>query len=198
MLWQTLTNLVIDRRIKLRGSTDIELADGSRITQTEFGKLTGLTPTAAEINRTAKASTRIVNTTATVLALSLTAHGERVVLVASNSTVANTLTLPVATGSGVKITIINNIAQTQGSVVIAANGTTDVLQGICKAFDSTAAADAMTFLTTATSDKVTLNRTTTGGLGGDQIELWDKTANAWLVRVEINGSGSMATPFSET
>lgn len=167
-------------------------------TATELNdSVSGLTATAAEINRSTDASARIVNSTATVLALTVTQHAERVVLVATNSTVANTFTLPVATGSGTKFTVVNNLAQTQGSVVFAANGT-DVLQGICYALDSTAAADAMTFQTTASSDKVTLNRTTTGGLGGDMIEAWDKAANAWYVRVVINGSGSLATPFSET
>lgn len=143
-------------------------------------------------------SARIVVSTATALSLTVTEHGERIVLIETNSTVANTFTLPVATGSGVKFTIVNNIAQTQGSVVVAANGTLDVIQGLCIALDSTAAADAMSFQTSATSDKVTLNRTTTGGLGGDVVEAWDKAANAWFVRVVINGSGSLATPFAAT
>lgn len=161
------------------------------------GSETQVNATGAEINYIADASARIVTSTATALSLTVTQHAERVVLIESNSTVANTFTLPVATGSGVKMTLINNIAQTQGTVVVAANGT-DVLQGLCLAMDSTAAADAMTFLTSATSDKVSLNLTTTGGLGGDMVEAWDKAANAWLVRVVINGSGSLGTPFSAT
>lgn len=179
------------------GSTTSANFDAIDLNISENALLSGLTADAAEINRTSDASARIVTTTATVLALTVTEHAERVVLINTNSTVANTFTLPAATGSGAKFTLINNIAQTQGTVVWAANGT-DVLKGICKAFDSTAAADAMCFITTATSDKVSLNRTTTGGLGYDMIEAWDSSANTWSVRVEINGSGSMGTPFSET
>jgi len=155
------------------------------------------TATALEITRSCDTSGRVVTTTSTALSLTVTEHAERLVLINTNSTVANTFTLPAAAGTGEKFTLINNIAQTQGTVVIAANGT-DVLSGICFAMDSTAAADAMTFLTSATSDKISMDLTTTGGLGGDMVEAWDSAANTWTVRVVINGSGSLATPFSAT
>jgi hypothetical protein len=158
---------------------------------------TAITATAAEINQATDASARIVTTTATVLPLTVAAHGEKVILINSNSTVANTFTLPVATGSGAKFTLINNIAQTQGSVVVAANGTLDVMNGVAYVFGTTAAA-AQAFVTSATSDKVTLNRTTTGGLKGDIVEAWDSAANTWTVQVKCVGSGTLATPFSAT
>lgn len=142
-------------------------------------------------------STRIVTTTSTALSLTIAEHAERLLLINSNSAGASTFTLPAATGSGAKMTLINNLVQTQGTVVFAANGT-DVLKGICMALDSTAAADAMSFLTTATSDKATLNLTTTGGLGQDMFEAWDVAANVWQVRMVYNGSGSLATPFAAT
>lgn len=168
-----------------------EPADGSLL---DIGATTA---TAAEINRTSDISARIVTTTATALSLTVTQHAERIVLVNSNSTVANTFTLPVATGSGAKFTIINNIAQTQGSVVVAANGTTDVVKGVAYIGDTTAET-AGAFVTSATSDKISLNRTTTGGLGGDSFELIDGLANVWTVRCFLTGSGTLATPFSET
>lgn len=161
------------------------------------GSETEVTATGAEINRSCDASARIVTTTATALALTVTQHAEKVVLINTNSTVANTFTLPVATGSGAKFHLINNIAQTQGTVVFAANGTTDVLVGTCCSYNTTAA-NAEAFRTTATSDKVTLNLTTTGGLGGDEFEAWDSAANTWTVRVKVIGSGTLATPFSQT
>lgn len=146
---------------------------------------------------TAPPATRFVSATAatTALTLSLTTHGEKVVLINSNTTVANTYTLPAASGSGVKYMLVNNVAQTQGSIVITVNGT-DILKGKAIALDTTASADAQVFLTTAISDTVTFNRTTTGGLGFDTVEVWDVAANTWLVLVEFVGSGSLATPFS--
>lgn len=157
-----------------------------------------LAASVAELNRVNQASTRIVTSTATVLALTVTQHGDRVVLVNTNSTVANTFTLPVATGSGVKFTVINGIAQTQGSVVVAANGTTDTLKGIALMVNSTVTNNAEAFLTSATSDKVSFNRTTTGGVGYDMVEAWDVIANQWQVQVKGFTGGTTATPFSET
>lgn len=159
--------------------------------------LSGLTATVDELNRTSDISTRVVTTTATALSLTVTQHAERVVLVNSNSTVANTFTLPVATGSGAKFTIVNNIAQTQGTVVVAASGTLDTLKGVALIGDTTAET-AGAFLTSATSDKLSMNLTTTGGLGGDQVELLDGAANVWTVRATLTGSGTLATPFSAT
>jgi hypothetical protein len=146
----------------------------------------------------AAASGRIVTTTATIVALTATQHGERVVIINTNSTVANTFTLPAATGSGVKYELINGIAQTQGSIVVAALGA-DVFKGRALNMDSTAVAThASFFVTTATSDKMTWNRTTTGGIYNDSIVLYDEAAAVWRVQVTSNTSGANATPFSET
>lgn len=154
----------------------------------------GLTATSAQINRATNPSTRIVTTTATALSLTVTQHGSGVLLVNTNSTVANTFKLPAATGSGEKFTIINNITQTQGSVVVQSASTTDVIAGVAYMFASTTSG-AEAFVTTASSTKVTFNITTTGGLGGDQVEAWDSAAGTYTVRVMARGSGTLATPF---
>lgn len=154
-----------------------------------------ITSTQAEIDRKCDISARVVTTTATALSLTITQHAERVVLINTNSTVANTFTMPVATGSGAKFTLVNNIAQTQGSVVVAASGTLDTLKGVAYIGDTTAET-AGAFVTSATSDKLTMNITTTGGLGGDVVELLDGAANVWTVRATLTGSGTLATPFA--
>jgi hypothetical protein len=139
----------------------------------------------------------IVPTTATALSLTAQAHAGRTVLINTNSTVANTFTLPATTGSGNVYTLINNIAQTQGTVVVAAYST-DVMSGIAMNFGTTEET-AMAFRTSATSDKVTLDLTTTGGgVGGDKIVCKDVAEGTWLVECVLMGSGSLATPFSET
>lgn len=158
---------------------------------------TAVSATAAELNRVADASARVVTTTATALSLTVTQHAERVLIVNTNSTVANTFTLPAAAGTGEKFTVVNGLVQTQGTVVIAANGT-DVMTGKALGVDSTGADTATMFVTSATSDKVTFNLTTTGGLGYDTVEAVDIAANTWLVNVTFNGSGTLATPFSAT
>jgi hypothetical protein len=177
--------------------TELAALGGVTATAAELNTMDGILATTDELNAVADASTRIVTTTATALNLAFTTHGEKVVLINTNSTVANTFTLPLATGTGTKMTLINNITQTQGTVVIAANGTTNTLKGVAYMFGTTAA-DAEAFVTSATSDKITLNLTTTGGLGGDIVEAWDTATGVWNVQVRCVGSGTLATPFSQT
>jgi hypothetical protein len=157
-----------------------------------------VTATAAELNRATDISARIVTTTATALSLTITQHADKVVLVNTNSTVANTVSLPVATGSGARFTIINNIAQTQGSVVVAATGTVDTLAGVAYMVNSTVTNNAQSFRTSASSDKITFNRTTTGGVGNDKVVAIDTAANVYTVEVFGVTAGTTATPFSET
>lgn len=156
-------------------------------------EMMGITATAAMIDRNTNAAARVVTTTATTLALTITQHGERLLLINTNSTVANTFTLPAATGSGTHYKLVNGIAQTQGSVVV---NTTSVFAGRVAALDSTASADASVFKTSATSNTITMNRTTTGGIGYDSVDAWDVASGTYYVEVVTNGSGTLATPFS--
>ena len=151
--------------------------------------------TAAEIDRAVDASARVVVTTATTLSLTLTQHAGKVVCVETNSASGFTGTLPAASGSGNTYRIRNNIAQTQGTITFTAAGT-DLFVGKALAFDTTAAADAGAFLSTATSKKVAMNRTTTGGLGYDELVATDKASGVWMVDFTFVGSGTLATPFS--
>lgn len=189
-LWKKIADLTVTKKLRLANTSAL-------VHVGDTGRETTIDP--EEVIRSVDASARVVVTTATALSLTVTQHAERVLLVQTNSTVANTFTLPVATGSGVKMTVINNIAQTQGSIVIAANGTTDVLKGIAVIANTSTTVNTCGFLTSATSDKVTWNRTTTGGAGpGDIFEAWDTAANTWTVKVVAGSVGNAATPFSAT
>lgn len=145
--------------------------------------------------QTAGSSGRVVSSTATALSLTATQHAERLMLWKVNSSGTSTATLPVASGSGARYHVINGLQQTQGTLVIT-GATGDVITGKALMFDSTAAADAMSFMTSATSIKATWNRTTQGGLGYDDFVAVDIAANTWLVTVTCNGSGSLITPLS--
>jgi len=105
------------------------------------------------------------------------------------------VTLPEATGSGdiyrfaVKTT-------TTGSYTIAAL-TTDIIQGailVCTA----GAADGLVIGTSATSDKIVMNGSTTGGVVGGYIQLHDAVDATWYVSGQLVASGAEATPFSAT
>ena len=92
------------KAMKAMADGDDVYVGGTQITATgaELNILDGVTATAAEINRAVDISARIVTTTATALSLTVTEHAERIVLVNTNSTVANTITLPAAAGTGAK------------------------------------------------------------------------------------------------
>lgn len=154
-----------------------------------------VTATAAELNRVADASARIVNVAAASTALSLTQvlHAERIVLVPIITGAGLTITLPAATGTGDKYTIINNGVQTVSLTVTALTG--DIMYGKAIGWHLTAGANDL-FIPTAADIKYTFNVTTTGGDGGDVMTLLDIGTDAWWVNVEFNGSGTLATGFA--
>ena len=59
-----------------------------------------------------------------------------------------------------------------------------------------AADTAVMFETTSTSDTITMNGSTKGGIVGDLIELIDADSGFWQVRVIGSATGTEATPFS--
>lgn len=106
-----------------------------------------------------------------------------------------TLTLPAASGSGLKFGIMIATTVTSNNVIIQVANASDVMQGLV-----ISAADAGDTLngweTASTSDTVTLNGTTKGGVRGDYYEFVDAAANLWLVQGRSSSTGTEATPFS--
>lgn len=141
-------------------------------------------------------SARVVSVAAasTSLALTAAAHGERIVLVPIITGAGLTITLPAATGTGNKYTIINNGIQTVALTVTALAG--DIMYGKSIGFSQTVAASGDVFVPTATDIKYTFNVTDTGGDGGDILEAIDIGTDAWFVNVVFHGSGTMATGFA--
>lgn len=136
------------------------------------------------------------STAPTAVTLNAAEHANRLyVLNAVIITSTKTITLPKATGSGNKYSVLNNAVQTQ-SLVVAALGA-DVLSGTAMLLSETTT-NTDVFHTSATSDKYTFNITTMGGLRGDLFEAWDIAAGTWLARVTGNGSGTMVSGWSAT
>ncbi len=105
-----------------------------------------------------------------------------------------TCTLPAATGSGNRYTFL--VATTfTGSGIIQVANSSDVMAGLAIVAQD-AGDTVVVFETAASSDTVTLNGTTTGGLAGARVDLIDMKTNQWHVRVETAATGTEATPFS--
>ena len=137
--------------------------------------------------------TPVITTSGATLTCTAAKHGGRTVVL--NSTHTQTITLPAASGTGQKYRFAVSVVGTDGSKVIQAANATDVMQGVC-IVNSTATDQASSFLTSATSDTVTLNNTTTGGIVGTIVELEDIASGTFNVRVYAAASGTVATPFS--
>lgn len=154
---------------------------------------TAVTATAAEINRAADVSARVVNVTDSTLAVTAAAHDGKVVTL--NRAAGIAVTLPAATGSGTKLQFIVGTTFTS-SATIKVTGD-DIMTGL-----AVIAADTdnttNSFETAADTDTITFDGSTTGGIKGDSVELVDIAADLWYVRVVGSATGSEVTPFSAT
>ena len=112
-----------------------------------------------------------------------------------NAAAGLTLTLPAASGSGREFKIFIGTTVTSNNVVVQVANASDVMAGLV-----VSAADAGDSLngweTASTSDTITLNGTTKGGVKGDRYVLVDCAANLWSVTGWSSSTGTEATPFS--
>ena len=148
--------------------------------------------TAAELDRAADASARIVALAAATLTVTEALHDGKVIVV--DRAAGSTLTLPAATGSGTKIHVVVKTTITSTNLIIQVVGD-DTMTGIAQIAQD-AADTIVAFETAADSDTITMNGSTKGGIKGDSIELIDIAADLWWVRVMASGTGTEATPFS--
>ncbi|MCK5609076.1 hypothetical protein KAR91_44790 [Candidatus Pacearchaeota archaeon] len=108
------------------------------------------------------------------------------------------ITLPAATGTGMKFRCVVSVLATSNSHVLKCVGT-DMMQGACGIIDTDTSDATIQFaaLVGDTFDTITMNRTTTGlAAPGDYVEVEDIIAGVWAVRGLIRADGSVATPFS--
>ena len=144
-------------------------------------------------------------------------HGGRIISVGGALAATTTLTLPtinVSTNSttsgpgqdpntlnnqGVLYTIWVPTTITTSSLKISTDGT-DLFIGTLFGVDtdSSDALVAYNALAADAFDFINLNGGTTGGVAGTFIEIVAVAANCYMVTGTVNGSGTVATPFSTT
>ncbi len=182
-----------DTYVLRKGLADPTDLAGVTATATELNILDGVTATTAEINRVADISARVVNATAATLAVTAASHDSKIVTLNRAGGIA--VTLPAASGSGVKLHFIVGTTFTSDATIKVVGN--DTMTGIAlNAQDS--ANTAVMFETAADSDTITLDGSTTGGIKGDSIELMDIASDLWYVRIIGSATGTEATPFSAT
>lgn len=137
----------------------------------------------------------LVAATAATLTVTAATHGGRIVTLDRAAGIA--VTLPVATGSGTRYCFVLVTTVTSNSTTIKVPDASGTMTGNAIVLQD--GGDTMVgFEAGATTDTVTWNGTTTGGIRGDTVELIDIAANLWLVRVVQSATGTEATPFAAT
>ncbi|TGR84620.1 hypothetical protein EN866_32965 [Mesorhizobium sp. M2D.F.Ca.ET.223.01.1.1] len=110
-----------------------------------------------------------------------------------DSATGRTVTLPASTGKGDVYTVFVKTSVSSGSHVVQVANSTDVLSG---ALGLVVGVAGTMGLTASTSDTITMNGSTTGGLFGSIMQFTDVAAGFWMLTGSLNGSGTMTTPFS--
>lgn len=123
------------------------------------------------------------------------AHSGRTVLL--DRAAGQALTLPAATGSGNSYKFFVATTITSNSTTIKVADATDVMAGMAIVAND-GGNTASIFETAATSDTITFDGSTTGGIEGAVVELQDVAANLWSVVIRTAATGTEATPFSAT
>lgn len=147
-----------------------------------------------EINNMCDLSDRLYNITAAgPTALASTDDSAVITLNKANG---QGITLPDASGSGIRFQIILGTTITNSTTTIKCKGN-DVMKGTAILL-ADGGDTVVAFATAADSDTITMDGSTTGGIAGACIELIDIAADTWFVRMISDASGSEATPFSAT
>ena len=136
-----------------------------------------------------------VNSTAATLTVTSALHGGRVVTL--NRAAGIAVTLPAASGTGTAYRFAVNTTVTSNTTTIKVANASDVMTGTAYVVSDNTAA-VLGYRTGATSDTITFDGSTTGGLLGDYVEIIDVATNLFSVRVLSAATGTEATPFSAT
>ena len=136
-------------------------------------------------------SLKPINVTATTLTPDRDTHVDTVTTL--NVAAGITVTLPAATATGDVYRFYVGTTFTASATIAAL--TTDIMQGTVIVSTTNTAG---TVATSATSDKLVMNGSTTGGLVGSYVEFRDVASGVWVVNGGLVATGSFATPFSAT
>lgn len=119
-----------------------------------------------------------------------------------NALAGSIVTLPAATGSGIRFRFLVTVLPTSNSHVVQVANASDFMVGSIEAAIASGVVDAFTAANSGTvatnSDTITLNRSTTGAVHlGEYFSVEDIAANTWLVYDGlITQTSTGATPFS--
>lgn len=146
-------------------------------------------------NRIKRITPKTVTVSAATVLLNEKDHGNK--QISLGVATAQTIVLPKATGKGELYSIYMPITAT-GSKIIRVSNTVDAFVGGSMALPSANGAVSYFTAVGGTSDTITLNGTTTGGIRGTVVEFVSTAPGIYRVTAFAVTSGTAATPFSAT
>lgn len=177
-------------------TADTEIAGTLTVTGAFTQGGTAMAATITEVNRAADVSSRLVAAGAT-LSVTEALHDGKIILL--DTLAGSTCTLPASTGSGAVFHFKVKALATSNSHIIKVANASDVMAGLISVVDTDTAGTITGYATAASSDTITLNRSTTGSVTlGEWVECVDILTNTWAVRGVLSNTSSSATPFSAT
>ena len=167
------------------------------LSATELAILDGALITTAELNRIADVSTRIVNCTASTLAVTEADHCDKTIVLDRAGGIA--VTLPVAS-AGLKFRFIVKTTFTGAASIKSVAGADIMIGQALLGNNADNSVVAWQALASGTLDTIDLFGTanSTGGIEGQLIEIEGLAANLWRVNITGDAAGTEATPFANT
>lgn len=104
-----------------------------------------------------------------------------------------TVTLPASSGKGDVYDLFVVTTVTSNNYVIQVANATDILQGVIHLTTDIA---GTSMPTASTSDTITMNGSTTGGVKGSWVRVKDVSSGVWRLEGGLICTGTEATPFS--
>lgn len=163
----------------------------------ELNILDGVLATTGEINRSADVSTRIVNCTASTLAVTEVDHDGKTIVLDRAAGIA--VTLPVAS-AGLKFRFVVKTTFTGASSIKSVAGTDIMIGHALMGNNSDNSVVDWQAVASNTYDTIDLLGTSnsTGGMAGQVITIEGLAAALWLVEIRGDAAGTEATPFADT
>lgn len=130
------------------------------------------------------------------LTLTEASHSGKIIKL--DTAAGSTVTLPTSTGGGGIYRFIVSVLATSNSHIVKVANASDIIQGVINMVEDTAGT-TNGWASAASSDTITLNRSTTGSvIRGEWLEIIDVTSGIFMVKGCVANSAAGATPFSAT
>lgn len=133
------------------------------------------------------------------LSATVASHAGKTVLL--DTAAGSVVTLPAATGTGAVFTFVVSVTATSNSHIVKVADSTDLIHGFIDILDLDGTTISGYKANGTDHDTVTMNRTTTGGVIGDVLQVQDIALNTYVIlrgKLTCVTGSNPATPFSAT